>query len=171
MIDKQNKFICKIASIEDMNEKWDYEIKNAKKDKENWIIWKENNIKNRLEGKIIPYYGILNGKIICEGTASINPNIIQNSSNLVDEYTVYLSVFRTIEKFQGNGYFSQLFKVMIKDLKNRGYKYATIGVEPSEVKNMLIYFNYGFNDYVKTAVETYPNGEKINVNYYSKKLD
>ena len=60
MLDKQNKFICKIASIDDMNKKWDYEIKNAQKDKENWIIWKEENIKNRIEGKIIPYYGILN---------------------------------------------------------------------------------------------------------------
>ena len=92
-----------------------------------------------------------------------------HSSNLINKETIYLSAFRTVEEFQGKGYFSELFKFMISDLKNKGYKYATIGVEPCEVKNMLIYCKYGFTEYVKTAVETYPNGERINVNYYSKK--
>lgn len=52
-------YICKIANIEEMNKKWDYEISIATK-KENWTIWKEQNIKNYKNGKIIPYYGILN---------------------------------------------------------------------------------------------------------------
>lgn len=33
-----SNYICKIASIEEMNEKWDYEISKATKDKNNWII-------------------------------------------------------------------------------------------------------------------------------------
>ena len=36
-----NKYICKIASTDEMNIKWDYEISNATTDKENWIIWEK----------------------------------------------------------------------------------------------------------------------------------
>ena len=38
---------------EEMNKKWDYEISIATK-KENWIIWKEQNIKKYKQCKIIP---------------------------------------------------------------------------------------------------------------------
>ena len=33
-------YICKIATIEEMNIKWDYEISIAINNKENWIVWK-----------------------------------------------------------------------------------------------------------------------------------
>lgn len=36
-------YICKIATIEEMNEKWDYEISIAT-NKENWIVWKEQTL-------------------------------------------------------------------------------------------------------------------------------
>ena len=32
--------ICKIASLEEMNIKWEYEIAQSGKDKENWIVFK-----------------------------------------------------------------------------------------------------------------------------------
>ena len=47
--------------------------------------------------------------------------------------------FRTIEDYQGKGYFSKLFKYMIDDLKNKGYKRVTLGVEPEETKNKKRY--------------------------------
>ena len=65
---------------------------------------------------------------------------------------------------------------MESDLKQRGYKRLTLGVEPCEVKNMMIYFKYGFTNFIKTDIEEYPKendkkeAEKILVNYYSKEL-
>ena len=59
---------------------------------------------------------------------------------------------------------------MIEDLKSLGYKYATIGVEPHELKNKEIYKHYGFTEYIKTANETYPDGTTITVEYYRKEL-
>lgn len=165
-----DKYICKIASLDDMNTKWDYEIDNATDDKENYIIWKKANIERFQKGYIIPYYGILNGKIISECTAVINSSIVQNSEELIDDKTAYLMAFRTIEEYQGKGYFSKLFKYMINDLKNRGYKIVTLGVEPEEKKNKEIYYKYGFKEHIKDAVEEYPNGKKINVEYYRKYL-
>ena len=44
MITMDDNYICKIATIDEMNKKWDYEISIATDDKENWIIWKRNNI-------------------------------------------------------------------------------------------------------------------------------
>lgn len=165
-----DSYVCKIATLNEMNTKWDYEIDKATDDKENWIIWKKENMERYKKGFIIPYYGLLNDKIICECTAAINPSIVQNAENLVDERTVYLTAFRTIEEYQGRGYFSKLFKYMIDDLKNRGYEKVTLGVEPNETKNKTIYFNYGFNEHIKDSKEVYPDGTEINVEYYGKSI-
>ena len=163
-------YICKIASIEEMNIKWDYEIDRAVEDKNNWIIWKKENLDRFQKGQIIPYYGILDGNIICECTAIIDPSIVQNSEDLIDDKTAYLSAFRTKKDYQGQGYFSQLFKYMIEDLKSRGYEKVTLGVEPEELKNKAIYTKYGFTDHIKDCQESYPDGTIIDVEYYSKVL-
>lgn len=165
-----NNYICKIATIDEMNIKWDYEISKATDDKENWIIWKEKNLERYKKGFIIPYYGLLDGKIICESTAIINSSVIQNSKDLIDEKTAYLSAFRTIDEYQGMGYFSKLFKFMINDLKSKGYNNFTLGVEPNETKNKTIYFNYGFNEYIKNSKEVYPDGTIVEVEYYKKQI-
>ena len=118
----------------------------------------------------MPYYGILDGQIISEATAILDGTIAQNSAGLVDEKTVYLSAFRTITEYQGKGYFSKLFWFMLDDLKSRGYEKVTLGVEPAEVENKEIYFHYGFTEHIKNGVETYPDGTRIDVEYYGKIL-
>lgn len=165
-----DNYVCKIATLDEMNTKWDYEINKAIDDKENWITWKKDNIERYKKDFIIPYYGLLNGKIICECTAAINPLVVQNAEKLVNEKTAYLTAFRTIEEYQGKGYFSRLFKFMIDDLKNKGYEKVTLGVEPSETKNKTIYFNYGFNEHIKDSKEVYPDGTEIDVEYYGKSI-
>ena len=162
-------YICKIATIEEMNKKWDYEISVATK-KGNWIIWKEQNIKNYKNGKIIPYYGIINDQIICEATAVLTSDIVQNSNKLVDDTTAYLTAFRTNKEYEWKGYFSILYKFMEEDLKNKGYTVLTLGVEPEEIRNKEIYKHYGFVEHIKNAKEVYPDGTEIDVEYYGKKL-
>ena len=95
--------------MDEMNSKWDYEIEHATDDKDNWIAWKKDNIERFEKGLIIPYYGLLNGKIICECTAALDSSIVQNSENLVGDRIAYLTAFRTIPEYQGQGYFSRLF--------------------------------------------------------------
>jgi ribosomal protein S18 acetylase RimI-like enzyme len=165
-----DNYICKIATIEEMSTKWDYEIEHSIEDKENWVLWKKENIERFKKGLIIPYYGILDEKIICECTAAINSSVVQNSNNLVDEKTAYLTAFRTIPEYQGKGFFSKLFKYMIEDLKKRGYEKVTLGVEPKEIKNKEIYFEYGFTEHIKDSKEFYPDGTEIDVEYYGKKI-
>ncbi len=46
---------------------------------------------------------------------------------------------------------------MINDLKSKGYEKVTLGVEPTETKNLKIYKHLGFNEYIKFAQEAYPD--------------
>lgn len=163
------EYICKIATIDEMECKWNYEVKKNKS--ENWKIWKAEAIERVKNGQCIAYYGILNGKIICEATAMLDESIVQNSSDLVNDKTVYLCAFRTVEKYQGKGYFSKLFSFMIGDLKSKGYEKVTLGVEPSEAENLRIYKHLGFNEFIKSAQEIYPDGTVINVDYYGMELN
>jgi GNAT superfamily N-acetyltransferase len=170
-------FICKIADIEEVNRKWDYEISMHPNEK-SWVIWKDQFIYNIKKGTRLCYYGILDGKIVTECTAviSIEDENMQNKAGLVSKNMAYLTAFRTIEEYQGKGYFSLLYKFMEEDLINRGFEFLSLGVEPCEVKNMKIYFNLGYENFIKTDHETYPaesenlEPQKVMVNYYSKKL-
>ena len=163
-------YLCKIASLEEMNRKWDYEIEHNINDARNWIIWKSHFLENFKNDYIIPYYGILDGNIICEATAMLNSEVVQNSEGLVGNGVVYLSAFRTIEEYQGKGYFSKLMKFMLNDLKQRGIVRVTLGVEPAEETNKKIYAHYGFNEYIKSATEVYPDGTVIDVDNNGKNL-
>lgn len=162
------EYICKTASIADMEVKWNDEIKRHKSP--NWQIWKTEAIERVQNGQSIAYYGILNGKIICETTALLDEKFVQNSEGLVDSKTAYLCAFRTVEKYQGQGYFSKLFHFMISDLKSKGYKRVTLGVEPTETENLQIYQHLGFCEHIKSAQEKYPDGTVIDVDYYGMAL-
>lgn len=162
-------YICKIATVDEMEAKWNYEIKKHRSP--NWKIWKIDSIERVINGQSIVYYGILNDKIICETTAMLDKRIVQNSHCLVDDKTAYLCAFRTIGKYQSKGYFSKLFRFMINDLKNKGYEKFTLGVEPDETKNLKIYQHLGFDEFIKSAQETYPDGTVIDVDYYEMELD
>lgn len=162
-------YICKIATVDEMNRRWDYMISNASK-KENWSTWKIENIRNYKMNKIIPYYGILNGEIICEATAVVDGDIVKNSDGLVNDTTVYLTGFRTNKEYENKGYFSKLYKFMEDDLKSKGYIFLTLGVEPNEVRNKAIYKHYGFIEHIKNDKEYYPDVTEIVVEYYGKKI-
>ena len=160
---------CVIASKDLIIKKWDMEIERHN----NSLLWKgfkEQSLRN-LDSRIV-YMGILDDKIICEGTAiiSLMDLDMQNKEGLVGNDIAYLSAFRTLEEFRGLGYFSELYKFMESDLKKRGFKWLTLGVEPNEVRNMQIYFKWGFINYIKSDYECYSNGERVLVNYYGKDL-
>lgn len=171
------KYICKIATLDEINSEWDKEIKNHPNDNR-WSIWKKENVRDVQNGTRVCYYGILNGKIISKAIAVISDKDIgmQNKEGLIGNKTAYLTAFSTLSKYQGHGYFSKLYRFFENDLKSKGFNKLTIGVEPCEVKNMKIYFNWGFDNYIKTAHEIYPaelegkEPQKIIVNFYYKNI-
>ena len=164
------EYRCKIADRSDMERKWEALIADAGEDRANWIEWKKGAIERAAAGETLPYYGVLNGEIICEATANLSAKNVQNAEGLVDEKTAYLCAFRTVEAYRGKGYFSKLLRWLLEDLKQRGCEAVTLGVEPEETQNRQIYAHYGFDEYIKTATESYPDVTVITVDYYRKKL-
>lgn len=160
------KYTCKIASPGEMNRKWDYEISRHPGDK-NWIVWKEEAAENFRTGRSVPYYGILDGTVVCEATAAPFPGIPGEGEA---ERCAELCAFRTIKGFRGKGYFSKLMDFMLTDLKLKGFTKAIAGVEPDERRNKEIYRHWGFTEYIRTGTETYPDGTVISVEFYGKRL-
>ena len=60
-------------------------------------IWKFENIERFKKGQV----GLLNSKIICEATAILASNIIQNSKDLVGNGAIYLSGLGQIRNIEG----------------------------------------------------------------------
>ena len=168
--DSEILFQCKIASLQEMDEKWNYEIARHPGES-NWIIWKEEAINDFCAGRSIPYYGILDGTIICEAIAMLDPASVQNGAGMMNDKTAYLCAFRTVTEFQGKGYFSKLLRFLLNDLKQRGYTKAILGVEPGEEKNKAMYTHWGFTEFIKSATEQYPDGTVIEVEYYGRDIE
>ena len=160
-------YFCKIASIEEMEQKWDYEI-SQHSEKRNWIVWKDQAIESSRTGLSIPYYGILDGTVICEATAVLNPGFEQACGK--PDHTVELCAFRTNKEYRGKGYFSKLMIFLQEDLKKKGYTKAVVGVEPKEKRNREIYRHWGFDEHICTGTETYPDGTVIDVLFFRKIL-
>ena len=165
-----NNYKCKIASIDEVASMFDFYIENDLDEKENWIKWKETALDNMKNNRTINYHGLLDGKIICEATAAIDSKNVQNSDGLVSDNVAYLLAFRTLPEYRSMGYFSKLFYYMINDLKQRGYKKVTLGVDPGENNNKEIYMHYGFTEHIKDGYEVYPDGTKTFIEYYGKDL-
>lgn len=164
------EYYCKVAGRRDLERKWESLIAEAGEDRANWAIWKKSAIRRAAAGESLPYYGFLGEEIICEATACLCARNVQNAEGLVDEKTAYLCAFRTREAYRGKGYFSKLLRWLLDDLRRRGYEAATLGVEPEETQNRQMYVHFGFDEYIKTATERYPDGTVITVDYYRKKL-
>lgn len=166
---RKKKYICKIATLDEMHQKWDAEI-GRHAEKENWIAWKAEAIDHVLAGRAVAYYGILGGEIICEATAKLYPDFAQSSGETTQERVVELCAFRTVSDYRGKGYFSRLLDFMQNDLKQKGYEKAVVGVEPDEKRNQEIYHHWGFTEYIRSGSETYPDGTVIDVMFFGKQL-
>ena len=82
-----NNYICKIADLNEMNTKWDYEISIHPGDI-SWSLYKTKFIESAKKGNRVSYYGILNGKIICEATAIFNKEDVEGLDEIFDIYVL-----------------------------------------------------------------------------------
>ena len=96
---------------------------------------------------------------------------ISEPSGLLSDKMAYLAAFRTNKEYEGQGYFSKLYKFVENDLKKRGYTELSVGVEPGETRNVQIYLHLGFVEHIKTIVErdNLKQGEEV-IDFYKKKI-
>ena len=161
------EYICKIPTMEEINKRLEHatilEVNNRN-------TWRNNIIQDATSKKSITYYGIMNGEVVSEATASISQEsfYVKDSKQLIDQDMAYLSAFMTNKEYRNNGFFSRLFQYMIEDLKKKGYTKFTIGVKKDDYLNKSIYLKYGFTKFIKSLIMEYPNGEQNEVEYYLK---
>lgn len=167
-----DNYVCKIASREELEKRWDYLIKIHSKNNL-WVKFRDMALRNFDNKNTITYIGILDGNIICELTAYVKMDAfigdISEPSGLLSNDMAYLAAFRTNNDYEGKGYFSKLYHFAEEDLRMLGYKELSLGVSPEDVRNILIYFHYGFSEYIKTTIEKEDSREEF-VNFYKKKL-
>lgn len=164
------KYICKAAVQEEMERRWEDEIA-LHAEKGNWLVWRDEAIASFRTGRSIPYYGILDGKIICEATVVPDPDPAVLGGLPAGCRAAELCAFRTVRAHRGQGWFSRLMDFLQRDLRERGFTFAVVGVEPSETRNLAIYRHWGFVIPVGTGTETYPDGTVIDVAFYGKHLE
>ena len=63
--------------------------------------------------------------------------------------TAYLCAFRVRKEYRGQGLGSRLMQEALADLKERGFRRATIGAGKSEERNIRLYRRLGFTGKVK----------------------
>lgn len=152
----QDNYKCKIASIEEIKERWASIIKNNSNNNNiyRYYLAEEENIEQVKKETRITYIGVLNNRIICDLTVIIKEEGILNESNntngLVNSEKAFLCGIRTDKDYENKGYFSKLYKYMENDLLNKGYKKLTISVEKSNTRAKEIYKHLGFTKYLRT---------------------
>ncbi len=172
-----NNYICKIATLEEIISRCDTLIERHPGNKL-WENVKVNTVNGFLNGSKIIYVGILNGEIICDVTAYVKEEAfigdIEHTENLISDERAYLCGGRADKEYEGQGYFSKLYKFMEEDLKSRGYKELSLGVEPKEIRNLSIYKKWGFTNFIKTTIELVDfdkeDSEGSQVDFYYKSI-
>lgn len=65
------------------------------------------------------------------------------------DQTAYLCAFRVKKEFRGRGLGSRMMSMALEDLKEKGIRYATIGVGSDEPQNIRLYQRFGFTTKIK----------------------
>lgn len=171
-MENQDNYICKIASLDEIKKKWDYEIE-IHSDNPLYLKAKEEYLKEAKKGTRIVYVGILGNEIICDVTAIIKKEGIlsesRNHDDLVSDKRCFLCAFRTNKEYENKGYFSKLYKFMENDLIKKGFTEFSLSVDTSKKRNMDIYKKWNFTNFIRSEVILTTDYKYITYNYYFKK--
>ena len=87
-----------------------------------------------------------NGELIGELYAFLN---LDDRDFADGKDRAYLCAFRIRKQYRGQGLGTALMKAALEDMKNRGFKTVTIGVNKDEPENIRLYERLGFSERVK----------------------
>lgn len=159
------------ATVEEVERWWDNHIlENA--DNNSHKVWKESFVSENKNGRRKTFYAWDGNKNIGQGTLVFE----SDDKNLTGDGKAEIIKLEVVEEYR-NRKISSLIYSHIKDYaKQKGIHALTIGVEPCEVRNMQIYFHWGFTNFIQCITEIYPpekegeTGETITVLCYSKQI-
>ena len=166
----QNKFEYRIATADDLELVWNKDIQRNSGDTR-WIRWKDEYINYNKNHEAVTFVAIADdGDVIAQVTLVLSQNVkaVKNKPMLCDGNTIAnFNAFRCDEKFRGQGHISKLVKIAEEYAKNIGVKIITIGVEAENSKNIMIYFHFGYTNFVMYELD---EEEQSLILYYKKEL-
>jgi len=136
----------KEATARELGIRWEYLISENQGD-DRWKTWKDGVINGNVNGTMQTFIARVDGEIVGEVTF-----IFENSE---------VNALRVNPEYQGHGVASGLLKYLEDWARENKIESLIIGVEPNEVRNMQMYFHWGFTEFVSA---------KGNVLYYRKRL-
>ena len=150
-MDTNTNYITRIATIDEIIQKWDYEA-SIHPDNILYPLAKKEFVEETAKGNRLVYIGLLNNEIICDLTVIINKEGIGKEAgkieNIITDKRVFLCGIRTNKEYENKGYFSKLLNYAIEDLKTKGYYEYSISVESNNERALNIYKHLGFNNYI-----------------------
>ena len=125
-----------------------------------WKKYESQRLKEFNNKEIDVYVIEENEKFIGEITVNyISHDLVAET---IPDIRVYFEAYRIDKKYQGKGLGQKLIEYTINDLKQKGYKEFTIGVEEDNEKAKHIYFKYGF-----TKAIDYGKGDEFDPTEYT----
>ncbi|MDE5562010.1 MAG: GNAT family N-acetyltransferase [Clostridiales bacterium] len=159
----------RLATISELQDWWDLKIAENPEDN-SWIVWKNRFVENNINGQYATFFAFENGQYVGQCTL-----IFKNEdADLTGNGKAEINKLEINKEYRGQGKSTAIFNVVKHYAKERNVQTLTIGVEPCEIRNMQIYFHWGFTEYLKCTTETYPPknnsvfGETITVLWYAQ---
>ncbi len=161
----------RIATIEELAFWWDEEI--AENPDDNSLqTYKKIFIEGNKNGTRKTFFAFDNSKYIGQCTLLLkNNNKVMTGNGKAEILKLEL-----ISEERGKGKSTKIYETVKTYAKENGIKTLTIGVEPCEIKNMQIYFHWGFDKFLQCITETCESqdgitpGETITVLCYSQNI-
>ena len=163
--------IYRLATLEDLNNVWDKDIK-RNPDDNRWKRWKKEYIDYNNKGEAKTFVAIDNNEVIGQITVILKTNVkaVKGKEKLCDgKFIANMNAFRCDKCYEGKGHISKLVKLGEKYARSLGYKYITIGSEAREVRNLSIYFHFGYTEFLFSELDDEEENAPL-VLYYGKKI-
>ena len=161
----------RIATMQELENWWDKEIKENAGDN-SLVVWKNNFIEENINGKRKTFFAFDSGKYVGQGTLLFE----SKDKVMTGDGKAEIIKLEIEEEYRGKGVATEIYKALKFYAKSVGIKTLTIGVEPSEIRNMQIYFHWGFTNLLQCITENYPpkndgdEGEIVTVLCYSQNI-
>lgn len=159
------------ATIAEVKEWWDNHVLENAADNSH-KVWRESFVSENKSGKRKTFYAWDGNKNVGQGTLVFE----SNDKNLTGNGSAEIIKLEVIEDYRNRKISSLIYNYIQDYARQKGIHTLTIGVEPCEVRNMQIYFHWGFTNFIQCITETYPPkvagemGERITVLCYSKQI-
>ncbi|MBP3344636.1 MAG: GNAT family N-acetyltransferase [Clostridia bacterium] len=141
----------RIATIKELENWWDAKIENKPEDLA-YPIWKKTFVEGNKNGERKTFFVFDDGKYAGQGTILLK----STDKDMTGKDKAEIIKLEIDEEYRGKGVATLIYEAIEKYAKKTGIKTLTIGVEPKEVRNMQIYFHWGFTNYIKCTTETFP---------------